>query len=144
MPSEVSRRDVKLVDAANVEVTVVSYSDGSDSVLSGVPVASTPFFTAALTAKQAVKTSKGILTYYHIENPNTADAWVQIFDTALAGVTVGTTTPKMALWVSGNGALDTALTSPAEFATAITIAATTTPTGSTAPSTGLVVTLLYQ
>lgn len=120
--------------------------DGTDFTLPvGTSGTVSTYFNAALLAtKQAVKASAGSLSAYHIQNPNTSDAWVQFFDLASAGVTVGTTVPTLSLWVPAGGALDTSLVEPATFATAITIAATTTATGSTAPSTGLVTNLLYN
>lgn len=120
--------------------------DGTDFTLPvGVSGSALTYFNAALLAtKQAVKASAGSLSAYHIQNPNTVDAWVQFYDAALAGVTVGGTTPTLALWVPAGGALDTSLVESALFAAAITIAATTTATGSTAPSTGLVTNLLYN
>jgi hypothetical protein len=98
-------------------------------------------FMAALTAKAAAKTTAGGIHSYHIQNPNIVDAWVQFFDAALASVTVGTTTPVMSLWVPAGGALDASLSAFIAFTTAITIAATTTPTGATAPAVGLVTNL---
>lgn len=105
-----------------------------------------PYFNAALLAtKQAVKTSPGRLYGLHIQNPNAADAWVQFFDVASAGVTVGTTTPNWSVWVpalSGLDDLDFAVA--IEFNTALTIAATTTATGAVAPGIGLVTNLFYR
>lgn len=105
-----------------------------------------PYFNAALVAtKQAVKATGGRLFGWHIVNPNSADAWVQFFDLASASVTVGTTTPSWSLWVPGLSGLDDPdLSVPIEFNTALVIAATTTATGASAPSVGLVTNLFYR
>lgn len=104
-----------------------------------------PYFNSALLAtKVAVKATSGDLYGYHIQNPNTSDAWVQFFDLASGSVTVGSTTPTLSLWVPAGGALDAVFAKPVNFATAVVVASTTTATGSTAPSTGLVVNLLYS
>ena len=62
-----------------------------------------------------------LLEQYHVYNPNTADAFLQFYDLAQGSVTVGTTTPKLSLWVPGGGALDAPFTVPVSFLTAITV-----------------------
>lgn len=110
--------------------------------------ACTPYFNNALsTTVQTVKSSAGILMFAEFSNPNTVDAFIQIFD--VSSVTLGTTTPTLSLLVPGGasstlrGAQDKALAWPVNFATNIKIAATTTPTGLTAPSTAITVNLGY-
>lgn len=105
-----------------------------------------PYFNAALlAAKQSVKTSAGRLYGLHIQNPNSADAWVQFFDLASANVTVGTTTPNWSFWVPGLAGIDDLDFAVAiEFNTALVIAATLTATGAGAPATGLVTNLFYR
>jgi hypothetical protein len=100
---------------------------------------------AAITAKTAVKASAGQVYGYHIYNPNSVDIYLQFYNVASASVTVGTTTPDKTLWIPAGGALDTGagLTFPWNFSTAITIAPTTTITGSTTPSTGLLINIDY-
>lgn len=93
---------------------------------------------------QACKTSAGNLYGYHIQNPNSSDAWVQFYNAAAADVTVGTTTPKLSLVVPANGAIEHIGPIPVEFSTAITYAATTTAAGGTDPTTGLVGNLFYR
>ena len=93
---------------------------------------------------QACKTASGRLYGYHIQNPNAADAWLQLYDVAAAGVTVGTTTPKVSLVVPASGAIEAFSVVPVEFETAITYSATTTAAGGTDPTTGLVGTLFYR
>lgn len=105
-----------------------------------------PYFNGALLAtKQAVKTSPGRLYGWHIQNPNSADAWVQFFDLASGAVTVGTTTPSWSLYIPALAVLDDpTFTIPLEFNVALVIAATTSATGSGAPGTGLVTNLFYR
>lgn len=81
----------------------------------------------------------------HVQNPNASDAWVQFYDALSANVTVGTTTPKLSLYVPASGAYDSLHTAfPVNFETAVTIATTTTVGGGTAPGAGLVVQFLYK
>lgn len=99
---------------------------------------------------QAIKTTAGDLYRLHVVNQNTADAYIQFFDTAAAGVTVGSTTPIQSYLVPGgdgtnSGALDINLfDAPLTFQTAITYGCTTTATGGTDPTTGLTVNALYR
>lgn len=105
-------------------------------------------FQSALTAAAVnVKTSPGSLYGYNIFNPGTALAYLQIFDSPAAFVVLGTTTPKMsiALPSNPNAAIgdDVNFAIPIGFTTGISIAATSTPTGSMAPGTALVTNLYY-
>jgi hypothetical protein len=102
---------------------------------------------AALSATVvAVKTSGGQLSTLVCNNPNSAVIYVQVFDAANGSVILGATAPKFAVPIppnslNGGFALGTV---GAQFATAISLAATTTPTGSTAPGTGLVCAEFYE
>jgi len=79
-----------------------------------------------------------------VENPNSATAYVQIFDALAADVTVGTTTPDYVIPVLGNsGTVDDYIPS-LRFKTGVTYACTTTPTGNTDPTTGLVLSATYS
>ena len=100
-----------------------------------------PFLANGLTTTvTTVKGSAGELGAYHCLNPNTASAYVQIFDTAGA-VTLGTTVPVLSLGLpasaSGPGGGNLEWGMGIHFANAIKVAATTTATGSTAPATAL-------
>jgi hypothetical protein len=83
-------------------------------------------------------------------NLTTSDAYLQLFDLAAADVTVGTTVPDLIFLVpAGNGTLAGAVDKDfplggVNFLTGISYAATTTPTGTTAPSTGLTLTGWYN
>lgn len=96
-------------------------------------------------AAQAVKASSGRLHGVHCVNNHTAIVYVQIFDLATGSVTLGTTVPKQSYAVPANGGiLDLPLPDPISFATAITVACTTTYNGSTAPGTTLIFNARYK
>jgi hypothetical protein len=99
--------------------------------------ASTPKLLGALLAvKTAVKTTPGKAAWYDIFNPSNATAYVQLFDAALADVTVGTTAPVLSIGIAAGGRASGE--AGVGFQTAISAAATTTATGNTAPGTALV------
>lgn len=102
--------------------------------------------TALSNTAVAVKASAGNVYYIHFYNTNTSDCFVQLYNVAQGSVTVGTTTPDITFTVpGGNGILDTSFdSSPFSCGTAITIAATTTITGGTAPGTGLLVSMGFK
>lgn len=91
---------------------------------------------------QALLPHPGRLYFVNAYNSNGAAAFIQIFDATSANVTVGTTTPKMSLFVPAGGAYSQNLpVNGFHFNTAITYACTTTATGSGDPTTGLTLTL---
>ena len=97
---------------------------------------------------QVIKASAGRLYFLEISNPNDADAFIQLFDVAAGSVSVGTTTPKLSLFVPAgdgtkDGAMDKVFAIPVHFGTAITYACTTTATGNGDPATGLIVNAGY-
>lgn len=79
-------------------------------------------------------------------NPNGSVEYVQLFDVLAAGVTLGTTIPKMVIPIPASTAIDLPIENSAQvtFFTAISVAATTTATGSTAPSTGITANIIFQ
>ena len=87
----------------------------------------------------AVKASAGRVHGYHVYNSNTTDAFLHFYDIASGSVTVGTSTRLRTLWIPAGGAIDSLFAVPITFGTAISTAATTTITGSTTPTTGLLV-----
>lgn len=119
------------------------------SASAGTVGASTLFDSDGDNTAQAAKTSAGSLYGLEVSNPNSTDAFIQIFDLATGSVTVGTTTPKLSFFVpAGNGtddgAMDKSFVVPIDFGTAITYACTTTATGGTDPTTGLVVNVIFK
>ena len=96
-----------------------------------------------------VKGSAGELGAYHCLNQSGAVAYVQVFDAATSGaVTLGSTTPVLsfglpaAASLPGGGNLE--WSNGIHFASGIQIAATTTATGSTAPSTAIDCNFAYK
>ena len=99
----------------------------------------TPKILNALTnTAVAVKAAGGQLAMVQCYNPNSSQAYIQIFNVASGSVTVGTTAPTLSIpiaatatggWVVAPGGV--------YFSVAIAVAATTTATGATAPSTAV-------
>lgn len=112
----------------------------ASATVTGLSVSKTDAQTATVTA---VKAGSGRVYGYHIQNPNETDAYLHFYNIASGSVTVGSSTRTRTLWIPAGGAIDTVFTVPISFSTAISIAATTTITGSTAPSTGLLVNIDY-
>ena len=95
---------------------------------------------------QAARTSGGYLDFFEVVNPNTTQAFLQLFDLAAADVTVGTTTPNLVFMIPpGNGTTSGQRSEvfyhPVHFRTALTYACTTTATGNGDPTTGLTVSI---
>jgi hypothetical protein len=105
-----------------------------------VPGGYLPGAAASLsTTVTAIKASSGWLGKMLCNNPNSSIAYVQIFNIAAGSVTLGSSTPVDIVPVPPNS-LNGGFTLPVpgeRFSTAISFAATTTPTGSTAPGTAL-------
>jgi hypothetical protein len=102
------------------------------------------YSNASLTATLVVASASPVaLCNYNVSNTNTGTIYVQFFDAATTvGITLGVTAPKFWIAVpSGNGVTDGPYTPPVAFQNGIVIAVTTTPTGSTAPSSSVPVTL---
>jgi hypothetical protein len=146
-----------------VDLTAITAGSGSVSVEGAmVTNVSSPLVRAVVTAPgldttfdgdgdntaQAGKASATGLHHIECSNPNSADAYLQLFDLATGSVTVGTTVPKLSLLVPAgdgtkDGAMDKFFGPPIKFGTALTYACTTTATGSGDPTTGLIVNLAY-
>lgn len=94
----------------------------------------------------AVKASAGNLYGVSFVNTGNVTAFVQMFDLATVSVTLGTTPPKLAFWIPPGGSWEEKFPDEAKvsFATAITVAATTTATGGTAPATGVLANIIYK
>lgn len=140
------------VDASQLDIDDLNITDDAVSAVVGANASAagcdTIFDSSANNTAQAIKANSGRLYGIEISNPNTTDAYLQIFDLTTGNVTVGTTTPKLSFLVpAGNGtrdgAMDKSFIIPITFSTAITYACTTTATGSGNPSTALVVNFIY-
>lgn len=96
----------------------------------------------------AISAISGRLYGWHVFNPGTALAYVQVYNLAAASVVVGTTTPTITLALPSNSTsnvgVDGLFSIPVEFSSAISMAATTTPTGGTAPGTALLANMFYR
>jgi hypothetical protein len=126
-PSNGQQEPLQLDAAANLKVTI----------LPGTTNGWTPILENGLsTTVQTVKGSAGELGAYYCWNPNGAVAYIQIFDTG-GTVTLGSTAPKWSIGIPPTSAANLELANGMNFASAIKVAATTTATGSSAPSTGI-------
>lgn len=139
--------------------TVVPVSDNAGSLTVDAPVG-TPVFTTATpsttggwskitavaqtTTKKVVKASAGTWGGYYVYNPNASVAYIQVFDLATGSVTLGTTAPDLVYGIPAGSAANLELANGVNMANAITLACTTTATGSTAPGTGLDLTLYFK
>lgn len=86
----------------------------------------------------------GVVAGWYIYNSNSVVTYVQFFNTQASGVTIGTTTPVYSIGIPALSAAN--LMSPTGIAhsTAISIAATTTRAGSTAPGTAIDINIFYK
>lgn len=85
----------------------------------------------------AIKAGAGTFGAYYCNNPNATVACVQVYNIASGSVTVGTSTPSWSICLPASGAANLEFTNGLKFATAISVAATTTATGGSAPGTAL-------
>src|SRR3990167_5534512 len=99
------------------------------------------FDTSVTNAAEAARSGGGgFIRYIQAINPNTAQAFLQLFDLVAADVTVGTTTPTQSYLVPAGDGVNSGVFEmmvPMHFNAAISYAATTTSTGSTAPTSNL-------
>lgn len=94
--------------------------------------------TALSTTVQSIKSSAGQLGKMLCYNPNSSVAYIQIFNIASGSVTLGSSVAVDVVPVPATLNGGYTLPFPGEqFSTAISFAATTTATGSTAPGTAL-------
>lgn len=100
--------------------------------------------TALTNTKVPVKASAGTFGGYMLYNPNASVIYVQIFDATSVNVTLGSTTPTYVIALPAAAAANVEFTLGVNHANAITLAATTTATGSSAPSSALTGFFLYK
>jgi len=93
--------------------------------------------TALTSTAQAIKASPGTLDGYYIYNPNATAQFVQFYNTASGGVTVGTTNPLLMLTIPAASAANLSFVKGVLFSTAMSWAATSTAGGNGAPATAL-------
>lgn len=93
------------------------------------------FFSGSIGAtKTVIKSVASQLYGYDLYNPNTSVAYVQFFNVATGSVTLGTTVPDVSIAIPPGAGRNVWLDGGVAFGTAMTIAVTTTRTGSTGPS----------
>ena len=108
------------------------------------------FVNAAVTSTavkvNTVGTPPSLLVSYNITNNTSSFVYIQFFDVAAtSSVTLGTTAPAYVIAVPPYGVTDAFVAAPQfTFYNGIVIAATTTATGNTAPSTAASVSLSYE
>lgn len=100
-------------------------------------------FTALTATAQAVKATAGTFGGYYIYNPNAAATYVHLYNVAQGSVTVGTTAAKLTFCIPATGGANLEILAGIPFSTAISISATTTGGGNTAPSTALEALIWY-
>jgi hypothetical protein len=104
-----------------------------------------PYFNAAVTAAATVTSSNGHYYGYDLYNPNVSVCYLQIFSTTTP--TLGTTVPVNSIPVpaTSRASLTSPMSSlgPTAGGAPVSIAATTTPAGSTLCTTGMVVNAWY-
>jgi hypothetical protein len=81
-----------------------------------------------------IKTSAGQIYGWYIGNSNSTAVYCQIFNKTAANVTLGTTAPDMSFYIPATAAANLMNDIGIAMGTAISIAFTTTRTGSTAPT----------
>lgn len=91
---------------------------------------------ALSTTVLSINASAGQLGMVQCYNPNSSQVYIQVFNVASGSVTLGSTTPAFSVPIAATSTGGFVLPMfGVNFSTAISAAATTTATGSTAPST---------
>lgn len=143
---------------SNASVNLAQYNGAGVGVANPQFVTTTPSatggwskvkYTAETTTVQTVKSSQGTFGGYFVFNPNTSDVCVQVFDNS-GTIMLGTTVPDMVFHLpgvssGGSGvAANLEIANGVQMANAIKLAVATTCTGSTAPASGLDITIFYK
>lgn len=100
--------------------------------------------TALTATAQQVKSSAGTVGGWYIYNPNASATYVNFYNATSASVTVGTTNQQMVICVPATAGANVEFGNGITFATAISISATTTGGGNTAPATSLEANIYYK
>lgn len=102
-------------------------------------------YSGQTNGKQVVRATAGKFGGYYYYNPNSSVAYIQVFDALQASdVTLGTTDPKATYGVPATSGANVELTRGLKIQNGIVIAVTTTAKGSTAPTTGLDLTIYHK
>jgi hypothetical protein len=94
--------------------------------------------------KTAIKASAGQIYGWYFYNANASVAYVQIFNLGTGSVTLGTTAPDLAFGIPASSGANVEISNGIAFSTAITIAVTTTRTGSTGPGSTVDYNIFYK
>ena len=86
----------------------------------------------------------GVVAGWYIYNSNNVVTYVQFFNTQASGVTLGTTAPVYSIGIPALSAANLMSPTGINHSTAISIAATTTRAGSTAPGTAIDMNIFYK
>lgn len=112
-----------------------------------MPIPRTTFDpTVAATVENAMATdTSGSVELYGVEvsNPNVASGFLQLFNLPAANVILGTTAPKLSLFIPGAGATDKWYDKGVYFNGGLSYAVTTTANGSTGLASNCVLNLIY-
>lgn len=138
---------------------LVPVSDNSGSLTVDAPVG-TPVFTtptpsstggwtpkslvALSNTKTAVNAAASTMGGYMFYNPNSSVVYIQVWNVAIGSITVGTTAPTYVIPIPATSSGHIEFTCGIKHGTEINVAATTTATGSTAPSTAIDGFMLYK
>lgn len=127
-------------DLDNVFIAV----DANGRIITESRKAATTYFTINATGTVGTASASASVLYgIEVSNPNTVDSFLQIWDAASANITLGVTAPKISYLIPGGqsgtarGGFTRSYPHGIDFATAVMFASSTTPTGSSAPGTGL-------
>jgi hypothetical protein len=124
------------------QVSVAPQTANGLSVFNGT---SSDGATALTSTAQVIKASAGQVYGWYIYNPNATAQFVQLYNTAAASVTVGTTNPLFMLTIPATSAANVEFTNGITFSNAgFSCAATSTAGGNGAPSTALDAVIYYK
>jgi hypothetical protein len=92
----------------------------------------------------AIKASGGQLGKLYCYNPNASVVYIQTYNVAAGSVTVGTTAHAQSYGIPATNAAGFSISPGDQYSTAISYAATTTPSGSGQPGTALTCNVSYN
>lgn len=129
----------------NTTAWLVSATPATSGGLTTFNATSSDGATALTNSAQAIKASAGQLFGWYIYNPNSSAQFVQLYNTASASVTVGTTNPLFMLTIPATSAANVFSDIGIAFSNAgWSTAATSTAGGNGAPSTALDAVFYYK
>jgi hypothetical protein len=118
--------------------------------MAGTPQGTRTYFGQLTNALAAISANPGNLGTLILGNPNAAAVYLQLFDAPATGgqgvPVLGAATPKLSIMIPASGVLPIVLPEGQQltFLTAMTAAATTTPTGAAAPVSPIDVNVIFR